>query len=157
MSLPEDIYSEPEDVSPDTLANLGPLARLAGEWKIFAQREIRVALPHEDAAQVRMALKADAEHIPDFALMPVGRAPDRQNARQLGFLLRNVRFEPKFDSINDCAQVINHRPTRIVAVIIVAANIHQIVQADAFGVLRFVGGANATIYSDDKLGAIFFE
>jgi hypothetical protein len=33
MSIPDDIYTEPEDVSPDTLANLGPLARLAGVWQ----------------------------------------------------------------------------------------------------------------------------
>lgn len=29
----EDIFTEPEDVDPDTLANLGPLARLAGIWE----------------------------------------------------------------------------------------------------------------------------
>ena len=32
-NLPDDIYTEPEDFSPDTLANLGPLAPLAGEWQ----------------------------------------------------------------------------------------------------------------------------
>jgi hypothetical protein len=31
--FPEDIFTEPEDVDPDTLANLGPLARLAGIWE----------------------------------------------------------------------------------------------------------------------------
>jgi len=30
---PKDIYTEPEDVDPDTLANLGPLAPLAGVWQ----------------------------------------------------------------------------------------------------------------------------
>jgi hypothetical protein len=30
--LPDDIFTEPEDVDPDTLANLGPLRRLAGIW-----------------------------------------------------------------------------------------------------------------------------
>jgi hypothetical protein len=29
----DDIFTEPEDVDPDTLANLGPLARLAGTWE----------------------------------------------------------------------------------------------------------------------------
>ena len=29
----EDIFTEPENVSPNTLANLGPLARLAGIWE----------------------------------------------------------------------------------------------------------------------------
>lgn len=33
MPIPEDIYTEPEDFSPDTLANLGPLRPLAGEWQ----------------------------------------------------------------------------------------------------------------------------
>lgn len=33
MDIPNDIFTEPEDVSPDTLANLGPLRRLAGIWE----------------------------------------------------------------------------------------------------------------------------
>ncbi|MET0212905.1 MAG: heme-binding beta-barrel domain-containing protein, partial [Vicinamibacterales bacterium] len=31
--FPEDIFTEPTDVDPDTLANLGPLRRLAGGWE----------------------------------------------------------------------------------------------------------------------------
>ena len=31
--FPDDIFTEPEDVHPDTLANLGPLRRLAGVWE----------------------------------------------------------------------------------------------------------------------------
>jgi hypothetical protein len=31
--FPDDIFTEPEDVDPDTLANLGPLTRLAGSWE----------------------------------------------------------------------------------------------------------------------------
>src|SRR3954470_6496111 len=30
---PHDIFTEPSDVDPDTLANLGPLRRLAGRWR----------------------------------------------------------------------------------------------------------------------------
>ena len=33
MELPADIFTEPEDVDPETLANLGPLRRLAGIWE----------------------------------------------------------------------------------------------------------------------------
>ena len=33
MDIPEDIFTEPEDVDPDALANLGPLRRLAGIWE----------------------------------------------------------------------------------------------------------------------------
>ena len=31
--FPKDIFTEPAEVDPDTLANLGPLRRLAGEWE----------------------------------------------------------------------------------------------------------------------------
>jgi len=33
MDIPDDIFTEPEDVDPETLANLGPLRRLAGVWE----------------------------------------------------------------------------------------------------------------------------
>lgn len=33
LPIPADIFTEPEDVSPDGLANLGPLRRLAGVWQ----------------------------------------------------------------------------------------------------------------------------
>ncbi len=33
MELPDDIFTEPDDVDPETLANLGPLVRLAGIWE----------------------------------------------------------------------------------------------------------------------------
>jgi hypothetical protein len=32
-NIPDDIFTEPADVDPDTLANLGPLRRLAGIWE----------------------------------------------------------------------------------------------------------------------------
>ena len=31
--FPDDIFTEPDNVDPDSLANLGPLRRLAGEWR----------------------------------------------------------------------------------------------------------------------------
>ena len=33
MDMPDDIFTEPENVDADTLANLGPLRRLAGIWE----------------------------------------------------------------------------------------------------------------------------
>ena len=32
-AIPDDIFTEPSQVDPDTLANLGPLTRLAGIWE----------------------------------------------------------------------------------------------------------------------------
>ncbi|WP_447765487.1 FABP family protein [Sphingopyxis panaciterrae] len=33
MDIPDDIFTEPDDVAPETLENLGPLRRLAGVWE----------------------------------------------------------------------------------------------------------------------------
>jgi len=33
VDIPADIFAEPDDISPDTLSNLGPLRRLAGVWE----------------------------------------------------------------------------------------------------------------------------
>ena len=32
-SIPDDIFTEPDEIDPDTLANLGPLRRMAGIWE----------------------------------------------------------------------------------------------------------------------------
>jgi hypothetical protein len=50
MELPEDIFTEPEDVDPETLANLGPLARLAGTWE--GQRGVDIN-PKADGPETR--------------------------------------------------------------------------------------------------------
>ncbi|MEO8175917.1 MAG: heme-binding beta-barrel domain-containing protein [Sphingomicrobium sp.] len=48
--FPEDIFTEPTNVDPDTLANLGPLRRLAGSW----QAEMGVDLnPKADGPEQR--------------------------------------------------------------------------------------------------------
>ena len=39
-TFPEDIFTEPADVDPDTLANLGPLRRLAGSWESVEGRDV---------------------------------------------------------------------------------------------------------------------
>jgi hypothetical protein len=38
-TFPADIFTEPADVDPDTLANLGPLRRLAGTWQSAGGRD----------------------------------------------------------------------------------------------------------------------
>jgi hypothetical protein len=40
MDIPDDIFTEPEDVDPETLANLGPLRRLAGIWEGRRGRDV---------------------------------------------------------------------------------------------------------------------
>lgn len=50
MDIPDDIFTEPDDVDPETLANLGPLRRLAGIWE--GQRGVDVN-PKADGPETR--------------------------------------------------------------------------------------------------------
>lgn len=50
MELPDDIFTESEDVDPETLANLGPLRRLAGIWE--GQRGVDIN-PKADGPETR--------------------------------------------------------------------------------------------------------
>ena len=50
MDIPDDVFTEPEDVDAETLANLGPLRRLAGIWE--GQRGVDVN-PKADGPEQR--------------------------------------------------------------------------------------------------------
>jgi hypothetical protein len=53
-AFPDDIFTEPRDVDPDTLANLGPLTRLAGIWE--GRKGIDLA-PKADGPERRVYLE----------------------------------------------------------------------------------------------------
>ena len=46
--FPDDIFTEPENVDPDTLSNLGPLRRLAGTWQSETGVDIAPKAPGPD-------------------------------------------------------------------------------------------------------------
>ena len=61
------------------------LRQLNGAWnaqkgKLLAQGEVWIALPHENAPQVRMAGEGDTEHVIRFPLVPVCRGKVRREA-----------------------------------------------------------------------------
>ena len=57
-------------------ATSGSSVGLPASGKSLRSGMIRIAFPHQDAAQVRMAPEPDAHHVVDLALVPIGRAPD---------------------------------------------------------------------------------
>jgi hypothetical protein len=65
---PHDIFTEPSDVDPDTLANLGPLTRLAGRWE--AMKGIDIA-PKADGPERRTFI----ERITFDAIDPQANGP----------------------------------------------------------------------------------
>src|SRR5271166_2020177 len=62
------------------------------EWIILAQRMADETVIHQDAPQVRVAAKLDAEHVEAFALQPVRRLPDRIRARHPGVIGLEMDF-----------------------------------------------------------------
>ena len=75
MELPDDIFTEPEDVDPETLANLGPLRRLAGIWE--GKRGVDIN-PKADGAETR-------EYIERIEMQPID---PQANGPQLFYGLR---------------------------------------------------------------------
>lgn len=65
---PHDIFTEPSDVDPDTLANLGPLTPLAGSWR--GTKGVDVS-PKADGPEQR----AFIEHITFDAIDPQANGP----------------------------------------------------------------------------------
>lgn len=49
--FPDDIFTEPENVDPNTLASLGPLRRLAGVWQSSAGVDVAPKAPGPDQRQ----------------------------------------------------------------------------------------------------------
>lgn len=75
MELPDDIFTEPDDVDPETLANLGPLRRLAGIWE--GQRGVDIN-PKADGPETR-------EYIERIEMQPID---PQANGPQLFYGLR---------------------------------------------------------------------
>jgi hypothetical protein len=51
--FPDDIFTEPAEVDPDTLANLGPLRRLAGTWQSMAGADVNPKADGPERRQYR--------------------------------------------------------------------------------------------------------
>lgn len=75
MAIPDDIFTEPEDIDPETLRNLGPLRRLAGIWE--GKRGTDIA-PKEGGPEQR-------EYYERIEMQPIDAQP---NGPQLFYGLR---------------------------------------------------------------------
>ncbi|WEJ97901.1 MAG: heme-binding beta-barrel domain-containing protein [Candidatus Sphingomonas phytovorans] len=68
IGFPEDVFTEPSDVDPDTLANLGPLRRLAGRWRARKGVDLN---PKADGPERRVFI----EHIDFDPIDPQANGP----------------------------------------------------------------------------------
>src|SRR5437763_3900774 len=77
-----------------------------------------------------MTAKANAHHVVNLALVPIGGLPNRSDAGQLGLLLAHIRFETEMTAMAVAIKLINHGKTRVVAVIVHAADVHEVIEAE---------------------------
>ena len=91
--FPEDVFTEPSDVDPDTLANLGPLRRLAGRWEGLQGVDVN---PKADGPERRIFI----EHIDFQPIDPQANGP------QLFYGLRyHIRITTREEDITFHEQV----------------------------------------------------
>src|SRR5882672_9867332 len=112
--------------------NLRQLSWPPRQRKILSQRKMRVAVPHQNAAQVGMAAKTNAHHVVNLAPVPIRPGPDCRYRWQFAFFFTHVGFEPQMAGLIVSGVMINHREPWIVAVIIEAADIHQVIAVELF-------------------------
>src|SRR4029453_7532635 len=80
---------------------------------LFAERVARPSLGHQNPFKVRVTVKSDPEHVPHFALVPVGGGPDIGNARQRKLVLRKGYLDAQiFVSIEGQKMIDNGEITR---------------------------------------------
>src|SRR5262249_23687854 len=60
---------------------------------VLAQRMADELFVHQKPAQVRVAVEADAEHVPPVALEPVGDRPERDGRRHHGIVLLDAHLD----------------------------------------------------------------
>src|SRR3569832_2158887 len=86
-AFPDDFFFEPADVDPDTLANLGPLCRLVGEWRSAAGVDVN---PKADGPETR-------DYIEQIVMEPID---PQANGPQLFYGLRyHVRINTAEEDI----------------------------------------------------------
>ena len=71
--VPADIFTETEDIDPDTLANLGPLRALAGVWEGRKGKDVNPKAAGPDRAWARRTRESRGAAL--GPLRPVSAAP----------------------------------------------------------------------------------
>src|SRR6266478_5347145 len=83
--------------------------------EILAQREIGIAFPHQNAAQVRMAAKTDAHHVVNLPFVPISRAPDANDAGCFPLFFTHLGLEAEIAKMPIAIKMIDQREARIIA------------------------------------------
>ena len=79
------------------------------------ERVKRVAIPHENAAEIGVILEANAHHVVDLALVPICGGPKIRDGCDLGIILGNLGPNPEMDAVTIPVEFIDHFEPRVAA------------------------------------------
>ncbi len=96
-----------------------------------------------------MPAETDAHHVVNFALVPIGGVPNVVTVGSLDFSSLTSVLSRNSLPCRQAAQMINHRPARVFAIIVHAADVHEIIEVQ----FRFCEVADF----DDLPGVADFE
>ena len=65
--------------------------------KVFAERKERIAVPHENPAQIGMIGETDPHHVKDLAFVPIGGFPQMRDGGDLEIVLGDLGLEPEMN------------------------------------------------------------
>src|SRR5216117_3407277 len=83
---------------------------------VLPERMTDELLVHQQAPQVGMAREAHAEHVPDFALEPVGDRPEVDGGRHHGVVLVDLYFQSQPVVVRERVEVVDDLEARAVRV-----------------------------------------
>src|SRR5574337_1527660 len=81
---------------------------------VLPERESLPRFRHEDPPEIGMALKANAEHIEYFTLVPIGGTPDGRDAGHR-FTFLNVYLEPDSQLVLKGIEMVDHLKAGVVS------------------------------------------
>ena len=118
--------------------------------RVFAQGMPQVIVRQQEAARVRMTLKADAHQVPHFALVPVSAWPDACHTRHSRLFAAQPYFQAQFAAVFQRIEVVVHRKARMVGKVIDRADVRQQIELQGRIVAQERADFDQTIGPDDQ-------
>jgi hypothetical protein len=92
---------------------------------------VGITLPHDDAAQVGVAGKADTHHVPDLALVPIGGRPNVADGARGRFIVADGdRLETQVQIVRERVKLVDQLVARLLLEMVNARNVEKQVEGE---------------------------
>src|SRR5260370_24723954 len=103
-------------------------ARQTFQRKFLSQRKERISVPHQNAAQIGMAVELDSHHVVNLALVPIRGRPNVRNRVNDSDIFRQSELQSQMDAEPHRIELVNDFETQFLAEIVDAGYVDQIVE-----------------------------